>query len=184
MLFQKKKPNDVLPVTIDLNEDHFVLNGKQFKLPVRISELTEILGEPRIVSDRNKDVKAYKERICEKYDLSPEKYALTDYYWDDLGLLASTFEKKTVHSLIVKLGDSKKYPMDMPKYDFSGTLTVRGKNWQDIVEESAVTSGTFKLKLGTLHAYVVRYGKKVKDTKQFQLSLNDDQKLEFFDASE
>ena len=87
LLFSKKQPKNIIPVTIDLCDDHFILNGKQFTIPARASELVVILGEPRCVADRNHEIKSYKEIICEKYNLSPERYAMMDYYWDDLGLI-------------------------------------------------------------------------------------------------
>ena len=41
-LFVKKLPKDIIPVTIDLCDDYFVLNGKQFTIPARVSELIDI----------------------------------------------------------------------------------------------------------------------------------------------
>lgn len=179
-LFGKKQPKDVIPITIDLCDDYFVLNGKQFTIPARVSELVEILGEPRCVADRNKDIKTYKEMVCEKYNLSPEKFSEMDYYWDDLGLMASTHEQKTVRCFWIKIGNARKYPMKMTKYDFSGTLLINGKPWQEVVEERK-GSGTFYMKLGKIHAYVIRYGAKAKDVKQFQIGLNDGEEFTYFD---
>lgn len=180
MLLFRKKPKDVISVTIDLCDDYFVVNGKQFTIPAKVSELVEILGEPRCVADRNKDDKTYKEIVCEKYNLSPEKFSMMDYYWDDLGLMASTYEKKTVSCFWIKIDNSRKYPMEMAKHNFSGTLFINGRPWQDVVEERK-GNGTFYMKLGKLHAYVVRHGVKPKGVKQFQVSLNDGEQFEFFD---
>lgn len=181
-IFQKKKPENTLPVLIKLFGDGFSVNGKQFTIPARISELIEILGEPRIVVGKNDAIKAAKERVCKNYNLPPKRYAEADFYWDDLGLLASTYDKKTVHCFWIKIGDAKKYPMKMPKYDFSGTLLIYDRPWQEVAMEKANhPSGTFYMKLGTLHAYVIRYGSKVECIKQFQIGLNDDQEFTFFD---
>lgn len=179
-LFRKNKPRDVLPVTIELLDDYFIINGKQFTIPARASELIELLGEPRCVADRNKDVKSYKETVCKKYQLPPEKYSVMDYYWDDLGLMASTYEKKTVNCFWIKLGDDKRYPMEMAKCNFSGTLLVHGAPWQQTADNRS-GKGTFYLKLGKLHAYVVRRGSKSKKVKQFQIGLNDAEDFYFFD---
>lgn len=180
LLFRKKQPKDVIPITIDLCDDYFIVNGKQFTIPAKVSELVEIFGEPRCVAGRNKDDKTYKEIICEKYNLLPEKFSVMDYYWDDLGLMASTYEEKTVYCFWIKMADSRKYPMEMAKYNFSGTLLINGRPWQEVVEERK-GNGTFYMKLGKIHAYVVRYGAKSKGVKQFQVSLNDDEKFKFFD---
>ena len=182
-LFRKKQPADVMPVTIDLCDDYFVLNGKQFTIPVRVSELIEILGQPRCVADRNKDIKGYQgyqEMVCEKYGLSPEKFSVMDYYWDDLGLMATTHDTKTGYCFWIKLGDARKYPMAMAKYNFQGTLLIHGRPWQEVVEEKGGKS-TFYMKLGKIHANVIRYGPKIKDVKQFQIQLNDGEEFKYFD---
>ena len=179
-LFGKKQPENVIPITIDLCDDHFILNGKQFTIPARASELIEILGEPRRVADRNKDIKSYKEMVCEKTNLAPEKFSVMDYYWDNLGLMASTNDQKTVYCFWIKLGDAKKYPMEMAKYNFRGTLLINGRPWHEVVEERS-GGGTFYMKLGKLHANVIRYGTKLKDVKQFQIQLNDGEEFRYFE---
>ena len=40
-LFQKKKLQNKLPVTIDLRDDYFFVNGKQLTIPSRISDLRD-----------------------------------------------------------------------------------------------------------------------------------------------
>ena len=180
-LFGKKQPKDIIPVTIDLCDDYFVLNGKQFTIPARISELIDILGEPRCVADRNKGIKSYKEMVCKNYHLSPEKFSEMDYYWDNLGLMVSTHERKTVHCFWIKLGDAKKYPMEMTKYNFSGTLLINSRPWQEVVEEIGGNRHTFFMKLGKLHANVIRYSTKAKDVKQFQVGLNEGEEFKYFD---
>ena len=75
LFFGKKQPKDVIPVTIDLCDDYFIINGKQFTIPAKVSELVEILGKPRCVADKNKSVKAYKEMVCERYNLPAERFS-------------------------------------------------------------------------------------------------------------
>ena len=181
LFFGKKQPKDIIPVTIDLCDDYFVLNGNRFTIPANVTELIEILGEPRCLADKNKNIKAYKEMVCEKRNLPAEKFAEMDYYWDDLGLIASTHERKTVHCFWIKLGNAKKYPMEMAKYDFSGTLLINGRPWKEVVEEVGGNRHTFYMKLGKIHANIVRYGKKAKDVKQFQIGLNDGEEFKYFD---
>lgn len=180
LLFGKTQPKDVIPVTIDLCDDYFVLNGKRFTIPAKVSELVEILGEPRCVADKNKSIEAYKEMVCEKYNLPAEKFSEMTYYWDNLGLMASTHERKTVHCFWIKLGNARRYPMEMAKYNFSGTLLINGKTWQEVVEERG-GSGTFHMKLGKIHANVIRHGTKAKDVKQFQVGLNAGEEFKYFD---
>lgn len=180
-LFGKKLPKDIIPVTIDLCDDYFVLNGKQFTIPARVSELIDILGEPRCFADKNKGNKIYKEMVCENYNLSPEKFSEMDYCWDNLGLMASTHDRKTVHCFWIKLGNAKKYPMQMAKYNFSGTLLINSRPWQEVVEETGGNNHTFRMKLGKLHADVIRYSTKAKNVKQFQVGLNDGEEFNCFD---
>ncbi len=180
LLFDKKQLKDVIPITIDLCDDCFVINGKQFTIPAKVSELVEILGEPRCVADKNKNIKAYKEMVCGKYNLPAEKFSEMDYYWDNLGLMASTHERKTVYCFWIKLGNARRYPMEMAKYNFSGMLLINGKPWQEVVEERG-GRGTFYMKLGKIHAYVIRYGTKAKGVKQFQVELNTGEEFQYFD---
>lgn len=179
-LFGKKKLKDSIPVTIDLCDDYFVINGKQFTIPARVSELIDILGEPRCVADRHKDTEIYKEIVYERYHLSPEKFSEMDYYWDDLGLMASTHERKTVYFFYVKLGNMKKYLMDTAE-NFPGTLLINSRPWQEVVEETGGNSHTFHMKLGKLFADVIRSGTKAKDVKQFQIGLNKGEEFQYFD---
>lgn len=146
-----------------------------------MSELIDILGEPRCVTGRNKEFKDYKEMICEKYNISPEKFLTVDYYWDDLGLMATTQDSKSVNCFWIKIGNTRKYPMEMTKYNFSGQLFINKRPWQEVVEEKGGRNHSFVIKLGKLHAFVVRYGTKAKDVKQFQVTLNDGEKFKPFD---
>ena len=180
LFFKKKKPENVMPVTIELYDDHFTVNGKEFTIPARVSELIELLGEPRCVADKNKDDPSFKDMICKNHGLPPERFAEMDYYWDELGLLASTYDRKTVNCFWIKIAEDRRYPMQMTKYDFSGTLLIRGRPWQEVADERS-GNGTFYLGLGKLHAYVVRRGRKAKGVKQFQISLNMDEEFTFFD---
>lgn len=181
LLFGKRQPKDIIPITIDLCDDYFVLNGKQFTIPARVSELIDILGEPRCVADKHKGMKAYQEMVSEYYGLPPEKFSEMDYYWDTLGLMASTHERKTVRCFWIKIGKYKKYPMEMTKYNFSGTLLINNRPWQEVVEEIGRNGHTFRMKLGKLHADVIRCGTEAKDVKQFQIGLNDGEEFKYFD---
>ena len=172
-LFNGKKTEETLAVTLDVHDDGFTLNGREFTLPARLSELVEILGEP-YYTDKMK--KAY----CEDYNKSPEWFRPGDYYWDNAGLIAFTFEQKTVHALVVHFRKSKFVPMT--ECGFSGTFTINGKPWQ----ESCVgrSGGTFNLPLGEkLHMYVIRVGNPDKETsvRQFQLGMCDRENLTFFE---
>ena len=95
--------------------------------------------------------------------------------------MASAHERITVYCFWVKLGDTKKYPMEMAKYNFPGTLLINSRPWQQVVEELGGNRHTFYMKLGKLHANVIRYGTKAKDVKQFQVSLNDGEEFKYFD---
>ena len=71
--------------------------------------------------------------------------------------------------------------MEMTKNNFSGTLLINSSPWQEVVEEIGGNNHTFYMKLGKLHANIIRYGTKAKDVKQFQVGLNDGEEFTYFD---
>ncbi len=173
-----KKPNiECAPITIDLNENGFAVNGVQFPFPARASELIKLLGEPRIAE--NQYMEKVAEIYCEKFGFDRESFSAYDYYWDDIGIFARTFEHETVHSLFIYFGKCK-YPMPMPKCAFSGTLLINGRPWQERVLVEGGLRGA--VPLGKNHIYVSRYGNiaKEKSVRVMELAL-DRNKLEFFD---
>lgn len=175
-LFRGKETVESIPMTLNVYDSGFNLNGTDLTFPVRVSDLTKILGEPR-VNDR-----IYPEQLrrayCKEHSIRPECFTGRDYYWDNIGLLACTFESKTVHCLIIYMRKSK-YPMPMPKCSFSGTFLINGKPWQERCLKHGIGN---VVPLGKLHMYIIRYGREIseKAVVQFQISLNSKEKLTFF----
>lgn len=174
----KKQNNESVPVTLDLRDNGFILNGTSFPFPARASELIKLLGEPRIAENQYMD--KLKEIYCKEYHFDSASFNPWDYYWDNAGIIARTFEHETVHSLIIYLRKSK-YPFPMPKCIFSGTLLINGQTLHEyILKEGSLRN---YLQLGNIHCNVSIYGKNTneKDVCVMQLGLNDDVKLEFFE---
>lgn len=180
-LFDGKGTAEKLAVMLDAHDDGFTLNDREFTLPVRLSELVEILGEPRAFARPYTEL--MKKAYCEDYHKSPEWFKPRDYYWDNAGIIVSTFEQKTVHALIIHFRKSKFVPMT--ECAFSGTFTINGKPWQEsCVGCVSRGKGTFNLPLGEkLHMNVIRHGNPNKETsvKQFQLEMCDRKNLTFFE---
>lgn len=148
-LFGKTQENEDNGIALDLVDNGFVINDHSFPFPVRASELIKVLGEPRVAAQCDKKL---KEIYCEKYGFDINTFEPWDYYWDELGLLARTLERETVHMFAISLNPSK-YPFPMPKKFFSGTLLVQGNPWHDEVVKNQGRSLQFDKCYATVHAW-------------------------------
>ena len=138
-LFSKKQSNESVPVTLDLRYNGFILNGISFPFPARTSELIKLLGEPRIAE--NQSMENVREIYCKEYNFNP-----WDYFWDNIGLFARTFEHETVHSLLIYFRKSK-YPFPMLKCGFWGTLLINEKSWQECILKRADFMEQYRLEI-------------------------------------
>ena len=68
-LFGKKEDPGSVSVKLDLIDNGFILNDREFSFPARASEVSKILGSARVVQDQYdpKMMEIYKE----KYGLEP-----------------------------------------------------------------------------------------------------------------
>ena len=181
ILFGKKEPPEVMPVTIDLQDSGFVLNGRRFPFPVRLSALKQVLGEPRTTGLIDPFYTPERlEAVRKRCAAHPECFAPGRHYWDDLGLAAKTYDQETVYCLTVFLRKSK-YPLSMPRSPFRGRLLIRGEVWQTQVLGKKRNRAV--LPLGTIHLSVISFGRKggEKAVKHFELSLNHTEELVLFE---
>lgn len=177
--FKKKEKAFDNQIKLDLIDNGFVLNGHQFPFPARASELIKILGEARIVEDQCPD--SLKEVYCEEYGFDINTFNPWDYYWDELGLLARTYDHETIHMLTISLRPSG-YPFPMPKKCFIGTLLVHGNPWHNEVVKSRGGS----LQFDKCYASVHSNGniKKEKSIRHLEFKLKSKEKLVFFDQTD
>ena len=173
--FGKNEDPGSTSVKLDLIDNGFILNDREFSFPARASEVSKILGNARIVQDQYdpKMMETYKE----KYGLDP--FNPWDYYWDEAGLIARTYDHETIHELFVYIHTKRDYPFPMPEHTFSGTLLIHGKPW----EESAVGHYGGAVQLGKLGAYVLGNCKKAQTIWILEVFMKDEAKkaLKFFD---
>ncbi len=126
----RKKAAEGTPITLEISESGFAVNGIGFPLPASVSELTKTLGEPRVAE--NQHMPQVMSIYCEKYGFNPEAYNPREYYWDDMGIFVCSHDGETAHSLFISVRKCK-YPFPMPKCCFSGTLIIDGKPWEEAV---------------------------------------------------
>ena len=129
-LFGTKNTETGRPITLNLYEGGFDLNGQTFSFPASASELIKVLGEPRKVEIEYTD--KIRKGLSEDYGIDFESFHPMRYYWDDFGIVAKTVNQENIHDMIIFLGKSK-YPLPMTKCAFSGTLLFDGQPWQEIV---------------------------------------------------
>ena len=100
-IFGNSKKTEDNQMTLDLIDNGFVINGHPFSFPARASELLKVLGDARIVENQYDD--KMREIYCEKYGFDIDSFCPWDYYWDELGLLARTFDHETIHMFAINL---------------------------------------------------------------------------------
>ncbi len=178
-IFRNSKKTYDNQVTLDLIDNGFVLNDHPFPFPARASEMIKILGEARIVEDQCLD--DVKEVYCEEYGFDINTFNPWDYYWDELGLLARTYDHETIHMFAISLRPSG-YPFPMPKKCFTGTLLVHGNPWHDEVVKNRGGS----LQFDKCYASVHSNGniKKEKSISHLEFKLKSKEKLVFFDQTD
>ena len=83
-LFGAKKMETGKPITLNLHEGGFELNGQTFVFPASASELIKVLGEPRKVEiDYTDNV---RNGLSEDYGIDFDSFHPMRYYWDDFGI--------------------------------------------------------------------------------------------------
>lgn len=126
----EKKMEAGQPISLNLREGGFELNGQTFAFPASASELKKVLGEPRCVEID------YTERVrnglSKDYGFDVDSFHPMRYYWDNFGIEASTYDHENIHDIVIFFGKSK-HPLPTTKYAFSGTILFDGQPWQEIV---------------------------------------------------
>lgn len=178
-LFGKSPKTQDNQITLNLVDNGFVINGHEFAFPARASELVKVLGEARIVADQCPE--SLREVYCEEYGFDIETFHPWDYYWDELGLLARTYDHETVHKFSISLNPSK-YPFPMPKECFTGTLLVHGNHWHDETIKSRGGSLQFDRCFASVHSY--GNIKKEKSISHLEFGLKSKEKLVFFEQTD
>ena len=178
-IFGNSKKTEDNQMTLDLIDNGFVINGHPFSFPARASELLKVLGDARIVENQYDD--KMREIYCEKYGFDIDSFCPWDYYWDELGLLARTFDHETIHMFAINLNPSK-YPFPLPKKYCTGTLLVHGNHWHDEIVKRRGGSLQFDKCFASVHSN----GKIKKEKSIFHLEfkLKVDDNLVFFDQTE
>lgn len=129
-LFGNKKMEKGQPVTLNLHEGGFELNGQLFSFPASVSELIEVLGEPRGVEIDF--AQRTREGLSKDYGFDVDSFRPMRYYWDNFGIVASTYDNENIRNIVIFFGKSK-HPLPTTKCAFSGTLLLDGQPWQEIV---------------------------------------------------
>ena len=129
-LFGKEKMEEGQPLTLNLHEGGFELNGQTFSFPMNAAEMIKVLGEPRRVEIEFSE--RVREGLSKDYGLDVDSFHPMSYYWDDYGIVASTHDQEFLRNIVIIFGKSK-HPLPPTKCAFSGTLLFDGQPWQEIV---------------------------------------------------
>ena len=175
-LFDKlKKMNPGKPITMNIHENDFEIDGVSLDFPSKISEMKRILGEPRAVDIELSE--EMREAFSKDYGLSPDIFHPKRYYWDEYGIVASAYDQENSANIVIFFGKSK-YPLSTTECAFSGTLLFDGQPWQELIlgEES---KDDYRMNNSWVHASI--YGNKTKEEnmKVMEWLLKTDAKKKF-----
>ncbi|MDE7399942.1 MAG: hypothetical protein K2N06_10495 [Oscillospiraceae bacterium] len=130
---QKKTPAHISErsksMTIDIQDDCFVINGNRFEIPMHVDALSAILGKPRAVKFKtDPEMRAFLEELEDTPVTNRVNYA-----WDDLGLMCYTLNGKVINAFGIHLRKQNHNSPANPKTHFGGKITINGQHWLPIV---------------------------------------------------
>lgn len=174
--FGIKKMKKGQPITLNLYEGGFELDGQVFSFPASASEMIKVLGEPRRVEKDYTD--SLKKSISNDYGFDVESFHPMSYYWDDFGIEATTYDHENLHNIVIFFGKSK-HPLPPTKCAFSGTVLFDGQPWQEIVlqkgyggvhrfENSIILISIYGNKTKEKNVKVMEWGLKTKASDEFK----------------
>ncbi len=145
-------------ISLNLHEGGFELEGQTLSFPAELAEIKKILGEPRVETMEFTDL--VRRGLCEDYGFSMEDFSPSRYYWDDHGIVASSYDQMNIHDIVIFLGKSK-FPLPTTKCSFAGDLKLDGQPWQQIVLNKNF-GGSYPFECSGVHFSI--YGNKSKET--------------------
>ncbi len=144
-------------ISLNLHEGEFELEGQKFTFPSELAELKKILGEPRIEPIEYTDL--VRRGLCEDYGFNMEDFRPSRFYWDEYGIVASSYDQMLIHDIVIFFGKSK-FPLPTTKCSFFGDIMLDGRPWQQIVLDKSF-SGSYPFESSSVHFSI--YGNKTKE---------------------
>lgn len=113
-------------VNIDIRGDRIIVNQSVLTLPIDITKLMQIFGEPRV---KQFETKVADKEFLERLHGGDPVTNRANYMWDNLGIKCYTLDGTTVNTIGVELNQgSLEYP-HIPQNKFAGTVTIEGEPW-------------------------------------------------------
>ena len=91
-LLETKKMKNGQPITLNLHEGGFELNGQTFSFPASASELIKVLGEPRCVEIDYTEL--VRKGLSKDYGFDIDSFHPMRYYWDNFGIEGQTYDQE------------------------------------------------------------------------------------------
>lgn len=129
----KKQADAPAVTTINITDKGLEVNGELLDLPVHISSLERLFGEPRAIKyETSPEMRQFLEEIHGKGMVTNR----VNYAWDELGLFCFTMNAKVVSTFAIRLstkGDTHKH---FPISAFKGTVLINGKPWFEVMKNA------------------------------------------------
>ena len=175
-LFGGNKLNPGKPITMNIHENGFEIDGKTLDFPAKISEIKKVLGEPRAVDIELTE--KMKVSYSEDYGINPDSFQPKRYYWDDYGMVASAYDQENSANIVIIFGKSK-YPLAPTECAYSGTVLFDGQPWQELILGKDMDG--YRMKNSWVHASIYGNRTKEKNMKVMEWLLNSEAKKEFLE---
>jgi len=176
-LFGGNKLNPGKPITMNIHENGFEIEGKTLEFPAKISEMKMVLGEPRVENIELTEM--MKKSYSEDYGVNHDLFQPKRYYWDDYGIVASAYDQENSKNIIIFFGKSK-YPLPTTKCSFSGTFLFDGQPWQELILGKEYKDG-YRMKNSWVHASIYGNRTKEENMKVMEWMLKSDAEKEFME---
>ena len=172
-----KELNPGKPITMNIHENGFEIDGVSLDFPSKISEMKKILGEPRAVDIELSE--KMREAFSKDYGISPDNFHPKRYYWDEYGIEATAYDQENSANIVIFFGKSK-YPLPPTECAFSGTVLFDDQPWQELILGKEDMDG-YRMKNSWVHTSIYGNRTKEKNMKVMEWMLKTDAKKEFLE---
>ncbi len=133
-IFKKRSGTAPFPAeqcSVDFSENGMTINGMKLDVLVHLDAAVKLLGNPR--SEKYK-TSAENREFLEGVHGNGMVTNRVNYTWDDIGIYCYTLNGKVVHCFGFKMSNNGDLHLKHdPEKLFSGTLTICGRPWQQVI---------------------------------------------------
>lgn len=133
--------------SINITESGLEIDGRQVDILSHISELEEIFGKARATGFKtDSDSREFLEELHGKGMVTKR----VNYTWDELGIYCYTDNGTVASSIGIRLSKDSDVYKYTPKKVFTGTVTIEGRPWFQVISNGEDMEFFRKYEMGAL----------------------------------